>query len=156
MDVPSLANDLDLHTCASASVGRIIFVCVCVWAGEKDDSHKTINLALNPRRRVSRSALCDWARPVFDRMAAIVEAALTRAGITAEAIDVCEVVGGGARVPEVQAVLTKLLKVRAVSDVLDLTQSQRRRKSLAIWTVLLPLPRVQRWWQRQRTESQLH
>jgi len=65
---------------------------------------------LDMHMRVSRTLLYEWSRPVFDRLTSIIESALAKASVTAENIDICEVVGGGARVPEVAVVLNKLLK----------------------------------------------
>ena len=60
-----------------------------------------------------------WARPIFDSMGTVIENVLAKAGgLSAEGIDVCEVIGGGARVPEVAVVLNKLLKVLAVVPAL--------------------------------------
>jgi len=59
---------------------------------------------------LKREELEEAAKPFFARVAAPVEEALAKAGLTAEQIDQVEMIGGGIRVPKVAEVLEETLK----------------------------------------------
>ena len=66
---------------------------------------------------ITRDEFEEMSSDLFDRVLGPVERALEMANKTAEDIDQIEIVGGGVRIPKVQALLVEMFKLKSASDL---------------------------------------